>query len=382
MAKIDIEARKFTRPYQTTKGIRWKVCIPNGHGGQIRAQKFLDQSAATEFAKIEFTKILRHTNKGLLFSNTKIYFSEFVEQWLKTKAHDGLAAVTLKRYRNQIDLYLNPYFGSFRLNELSKPLLRSYINDSLKNQISSYNLRNTVIIFKMIVRQAIEDDLIDAAGILTVRTPKHKPKDPIFWDQLEMRYFLNAAKISKKYQLWKFVLLTGMRAGEISALKWESVQLELHSGGHTGFIKVCRTVAQRTKIVRETTKNGENRMIPIMPELRNLILEMKNQNNGTFVFGGKEPLEPAHFSRDLQSDLANIPNLRKITFHGLRHTFCSMLESTGLGRRIVAEIMGHKDLSTTDRYSHVSNQTLGIEFCRWTESQIQQNSNKLSLIAF
>lgn len=90
-------------------------------------------------------------------------------------------------------------------------------------------------------------------------------------------------------------------------------------------------------------------------------------------------MDPGHFSRLLKQELKRIPELKPIHFHGLRHTFCSFLDSTGMNRRIVSEIMGHRDLSTTDRYSHVSNQTLGYETTRWSQELSQQNSNNISL---
>lgn len=381
LAKIDNEVRKFVKSYSTSKGLRWRIIVPDGRSGQIRQRKFLDEKSALEFAKQKYTKVLLQTNRVVSSVNAKMTFAEYVEQWIHIKQQDGVACVTIKRYREQIRLYLLPYFGSFRLKELAKHHLRNYITDSLSSGISTYNLKNTVTIFKMIVRHAIEDDFMDDTSLLVVKTPKHRAKDPRFWDQREMNYFLEAVKESKWINFWKFSLWTGMRAGEIAALKWECVHLDMRSGDHVGFIKVCRTISQKTKILRETTKNGENRMIPIFPELRALICEMKQKDTGVFVFGGEKPHEPAHFSRNLEADLEKIPNLKKINFHGLRHTFCSYLDSTGMNRRIVAEIMGHRDLSTTDRYSHVSNQTLGLEVTRWFESRSKQNSSKVSLVA-
>ena len=57
------------------------------------------------------------------------------------------------------------------------------------------------------------------------------------------------------------------------------------------------------------------------------------------------------------------------------------IDSTGMSRRVVSQIMGHKDASTTDRYSHVSDQTLGSEVMKWTENQSKQDSSKISLVA-
>ncbi|WP_413578218.1 tyrosine-type recombinase/integrase [Bdellovibrio sp. HCB290] len=381
MAKIEKEVRKFIKSYVTKKGIRWKAAVPDGRGGQIREQGFLEQSHAISFAKHEFTKTLMQNGKVDQSYGSKISFSEYTEQWLESKIRDGLAPITVLRYKDQVKHFLKPYFGPFRTNELDKHHLRNYISESHSNSMSSYNINSSVTLFKMIMRQAIEDDLSNATGLLTIRTPKHRAKDPQFWDQKQMSFFLNAVTFSKWLQLWKFVLWTGLRAGEVSALKWECILLDVKSGSHTGFIKVCRTCRQKTREIRETTKNGENRMIPIFPELHQMILKMKSQASGEFVFGGDKPLDPSHFSRMLAQDLRKIPQLKKINFHGLRHTFCSYLDSTGMSRRIVAEIMGHRDLSTTDRYSHVSNQVLGSEVTRWSESRNKQNPNNIFSVA-
>ncbi len=246
-----------------------------------------------------------------------------------------------------------------------------------KSKVSTYNINSAVTIFKMIVKQAVEDDYMSLNDILTVKTPRHKAKEPRFWDHKEMIFFLNATSQSPHHNLWKLVLYTGLRAGEVTGLKWDCVHLDLEVGGHRGFIEVKRTCAQKTRVISDRTKNGDRRMISIFPQIREMMIKMQRTATGEFVFGGDAPIESSHWNRTLQAELRRIPQIKKINFHGLRHTFCSYIDSTGMNRRIVAEIMGHRDLSTTDRYSHVSNQTLGSEVSRWAEKQIQQNSNNI-----
>ncbi|MFN3453707.1 MAG: tyrosine-type recombinase/integrase [Pseudobdellovibrio sp.] len=89
-----------------------------------------------------------------------------------------------------------------------------------------------------------------------------------------------------------------------------------------------------------------------------------------------------HFNRHPQTAQKKLPQLPFIKFHGLRHSFCSYLDSTGMSRRIVSEIMGHRDLNTTNRYSHVNNKMLGYEVSRWLNSQSKQNSNNFEAINF
>lgn len=381
MAKIDKEVLRFVKMYSTSNGNRWKVCVPDGRGNKIRKNGFLERSQAVAFASREFTKTLLNQHKVMTSGDSKITFQEYSGLWIQAKIRNGLADNTKLRYENLIRDFMIPYFGAFKISELNKTHLRNYIYDSQTNGISTYNLNSSVTLLKSIIRQAIEDDYMPMSNILMVRTPKHRAKDPKFWDQSEMRFFLNAAKGFSNFNLYKFVLWTGLRGGEIAALKWSDIYLERKSGDHIGFINVSRTCAQRTLKIRETTKNGTSRVIPIFPYLRDLILEMNPKAAGDYVFGGVSPIDPSHFSRMLKQDLKKIPELKKINFHGLRHTFCSYLDSTGMNRRIVSEIMGHKDLATTNRYSHVSNQVLGHEVSRWVQDQNRQNSSKILEVA-
>ncbi len=379
--KLEIEAKRFVSSYTNKKGTRWRVSLPDGRGGQVRSQGFVTETNANEFAVAEYRKILLQTNKVTIQFNNRVSFKEYTSLWLEFKIRNGIADNTRFRYADLIEDFLIPFFGSFKLHELDKAHLRNYIQDCQIRGVSTYNVNSTVTLLKSILRQAIEDDYIPMTGLLVVRTPRHRPKDPGFWDHGEMRFFLNAAKDSKYFRLFRFVLWTGLRAGEVSALKWDSIFLDRKFGPYVGCINIHRTCAQKTLKIRETTKNGDRRTIPIFPDLRELILEMKADARGEYVFGGEAPLDPSHFARLLKQELRKIPQLKPINFHGLRHTFCSYLDSTGMNRRIVSEIMGHRDLTTTDRYSHVSNQALGYEVSRWVRDQSQQNSSKILEVA-
>lgn len=381
MAKLEKEILKYIQSYNTKKGLRWRVILPDGHGGQLRQQGFIEKTHAVQFATNEFKKTLMQTNKLSISVNSKMTFAEYSKLWIDQKQRDGLVEVTIRRYQDQLDQFINPYVGCFKLVELEKFHLRNFIQNLQTTDVSTYNAKSTVTLIKMIIRRAVEDDYMPLTNILTVRTPKHRPKDPRFWDHNEMIFFLNATAQSKNHKLWKFVLYSGLRAGEVAGLKWDCIHFDMKSGEHVGFIEIKRTCAQKTKKISERTKNGDKRIIPIFPQIKELLIDMKSQATGEFVFGNDESIETSHLNRLLQSELEKIPELKKVNFHGLRHTFCSFVDSTGMNRRIVAEIMGHRDLSTTNRYSHVSNQTLGFEVSKWFEKQNQQNSNKVSLVA-
>lgn len=379
--RIEKEVKRFIKPYLTKKGTKWKVCIPDGKSGQERASGFCSIQEALAFTTERYKRILLSKDTGRVRSQN-ITFVDYTKLWIHSKERNGLVVETIRRYNDQIVHFLNPFFGSFKLNELEKYHLRNFIELLQDKKVSSYNVQSAVTIFKMIIRQAVEEDYMPLSNLLTVRTPRHKAKDPRFWDYNEMLFFLNATKGCKHHNLWKVVLYTGLRAGELAALQWDCVHFGMKSGDHVGFIEVKRTCAQKSKRISERTKNGDRRLIPIFPQIRETLLNLQSKATGNFVFGNSEPLETSHLNRSLKVELSRMTNLKPINFHGLRHTFCSYLDSTGMSRRIVSEIMGHRDLNTTNRYSHVSNQTIGFEVTKWFEAQNQQQSSKISLVAF
>lgn len=368
MAKIKLEVQKYIQSYQNQKGTFFRVCIPNGHGSQIRKQGFLTNADAFNFATKLYLKVLSQ-DKGLATTQVSTLFKDYSVQWLESKRHSDLKESSYMRYKEVIENQINVYFGHFKMTELEKYHLRNYIREMQEQGVTSNLICYSVSLFKAIIKQAEIDDVVPTRGILQIPPPKHKKAEPKFWDINQTQYFLNSTKNHKDHNLWTFALYTGMRAGEIAGLKWDCVDFDKTFGGYCGVIEVKRMYNQKTRKVEETTKNGDRRLIPILPVVRNLLLEMSTKSKGEFVFGGTKNLDSSHFNRRLQSALNKISSIPKIPFHSLRHSFCSYLDSTGMSRRIVSGIMGHRDLNTTNLYSHMNDNMMGSEVVKWLENQ-------------
>jgi len=125
---------------------------------------------------------------------------------------------------------------------------------------------------------------------------------------------------------------TGMRLGEILNLKWKDVSLK------------------EDYILVRDSKNYESRTISIHPTLGETFHHLKKRSESEFVFEGRKTIKRA-WQKALR--LSGIAHCR---FHDLRHTFASNLAMNGVDIVTVAELMGHKDLSMTKRYSHPSPQ--------------------------
>ena len=151
--------------------------------------------------------------------------------------------------------------------------------------------------------------------------------------------FLDACKESQNLDLYTVVILsmsTGGRQNEIWGLRWSNVDLK------NGFVTF------------EDTKNNEPRSVPIQGLALELIEERSNKTSGGLVFPSMtDPKRHFDFRRPFQMALkaAQIEDFR---WHDLRHCTASYLVMSGVDMRTVAEILGHKNLQMTQRYSHLS----------------------------
>jgi len=133
----------------------------------------------------------------------------------------------------------------------------------------------------------------------------------------------------------EFAINTGMRQGEIFHLKWEDIDF------NTGLIHLLKT------------KSGEKREIPMNENVRNVLDRVKRTPTSIYVFSSfhEKPFDNVKRSFKTALEKAGIKNFR---FHDLRHTFASHLVMGGVDLLTVKELLGHKKIDMTLRYSHLS----------------------------
>ncbi len=129
-------------------------------------------------------------------------------------------------------------------------------------------------------------------------------------------------------------LHTGMRKRELLGLKWEQVNFE------QGIITLTET------------KNNERRDIPMDETVKNLLKGLSPENDIPYVF--LRDGQPLKFVDESFRTAVKKSEIEDFHFHDLRHTFASNLVMAGVDIMTVKELMGHKDLTMTLRYSHLA----------------------------
>ena len=133
-------------------------------------------------------------------------------------------------------------------------------------------------------------------------------------------------------------LNTGMRRGELMHLKWENIDLK------HGFIL----------LEQQDTKNGERREIPINATVRSALQGLPRRLDDGYIFSNPETKQPYKTLSSVFRRACKKARIQDFHFHDLRHTFASHLVMAGIDLATVKELLGHRDITMTLRYSHLS----------------------------
>jgi integrase len=207
-------------------------------------------------------------------------------------------------------------------------------------------LKNTI---NMIYNWAIESKIIRGvthSPVFGVKITLREDKKPEILKLDEIRHLLKEARERRHpwFAVWAMALLTGMRNGELFALKWSDVDLE------KGLITVQRSYNKRAKEYK-STKAGHWRTVPISSELAILLGDLNWKSE--FVLPRTEAWIQGQQAKVLKTFCREI-SIPEIKFHTLRACFATQLISDGIEPIKVMKVCGWQDLKTMARYLRLS----------------------------
>lgn len=143
------------------------------------------------------------------------------------------------------------------------------------------------------------------------------------------------------YHVWTFALMTGMRSGEMYALKWTDINSE------AGIISVNKQWTNKDGF--HELKTGDWRVVPISKDLASLLVELRSIETGEFVL--PRLVEWTHGDQaKILRDFCDATGITSVKFHDLRATFITNMLAQGVPLVKVMAIVGHKKMETTDVY--------------------------------
>jgi integrase len=321
-----------------------------------------------EEVKEKIKKIKAEIELDMYFEPSKIKLETWLKTWLFDFKRNSIKPKTLASYEEVIRLYINPGLGPVSLDKLNTVIIQKFINDLKK---SPRTVKYTHIVLKMALRHAVNIGMLNKNVAENISLPRNIKKDIQILRKEDMKKFLDAIKGSRYYCVFLLAITTGMRRGEILALKWQDIDFT------NDLVKVSKTmdrvkVFDEAKIVSkllfgDCKTQKSNRVLPILPDVKNALRTQYTRNriaalsrgekicfdDYIFVTNTGNNLTPRNLLRTFDAILkkAGIPHIK---FHALRHTFATLGLENGVDIKTMQELLGHSSITiTADIYTHV-----------------------------
>lgn len=283
--------------------------------------------------------------------------SEWLNRWLDSDIAYSVKASTLRIYRGQARNHILPYVGGYCLSRVTPPIVHQMLTDLSAKGLGPSGIRSALRLLSSAMRAAQEEGLIGKNPCRRIRVmPAGKKEQRVLtaWEQEKLRVCMDRKNLPALMSLY-----TGMRLGEICALKWTDIDWKKK------ILTVRRTV-QRTALQQEPGRGktclsvgtpkteGSYRVIPLpAPLYEKLEALSAGHPESEYVFGkGGQPAEPRTVQRRLQR-LTKRLGLPGVHFHTLRHSFATRLLELGIQVKTVSVLLGHASVKTTlDIYAH------------------------------
>ncbi len=350
----------------------WTVYIYRGRDedGKDRYDTFTIRGSKQD-AEDERIRQLGKLAEGSYVEPSRLTVGDFLRQWLRDCAEPKVTTKTFERYEEIVRLHLIPNLGQRRLQKLRSLHIQSYLAEALQRGrkdgreggLSPQTIRHHHRVLHLALKQAVRWQLLTRNPADEVDPPRvpHREMNVLTEEQLQV--LLNLAKDSELYIPILIAATTGMRRGEVLALRWSDIDFERSTAvvqrslsSTRGGSRIKETKSRRGRrtvallqtclaaLRRHKADQGRNRLRlgPLYQDLDLVCARL----HGTHM-------DPAEVSSGFASIIRN-SNLPKVRLHDLRHSHATHLLRQNVHPKIVSERLGHSTISITlDTYSHV-----------------------------
>ena len=366
-----------------------------GKRKRITKSGFKTKAEALKQGTIAYNEYL---NTGRKFVSNEMSYSDFLDYWLDNHCKINLKYHTIEAYSNIVKTHLKPNLGFYKLSQITKPTLQDFLNKIYVEKAYSKNFLNNIRkVLKCSFNYAVDNEYVKVNPAANLKLPKYDepPKDVahIFTTE-EINTILDRFKNNHcVYYAFLTAYCTGLRIAEVFALTWEDIDFE------SKVINVRHSVFDKKKnengrwyIGTTKTKRGE-RQIHISPTLMKALVNFKNRQMELRLLYGKDykhyhleevknqygkvleyqivenqsnilSIKPANmiFTRDngkyCGTDIIKYPykiihdelGIENCRFYDLRGSYATTILRNGVEIRDVADVLGHKDIETTENY--------------------------------
>lgn len=302
------------------------------------------------------TKQLKGVREIIVSRKRRKNFRVVTEEWLKYKKNT-VKKSTYYNYSYSVEKYLYPKFADQDITQIKD--YNDFI-EKLTDTLAPKTVRDIITKLKEIIN-FYEEEHNTKLNIKKMSLPKMNKKEIQILSNKEKqkleKYCIEQNSLKSLGIL--ICLNTGLRIGEVCALRWENIDFESKK------IHIEKTIERiyskeenKTIVIIDTPKSITSvRTIPINSKLYNILKQIRGKSKKTdFVLTGSSEhyVEPRNYQYHFKEILKR-NKVKKYKFHTLRHTFATNCIEAGMDIKSLSEILGHADVSITlNIYVHSS----------------------------
>lgn len=361
------------------KNKKYKIDIPLGYSGSKRIRHIETFYGGKKEAILRENELKIQLRNNTYIKKNKMTLENLINEWLESKKNE----IELKTYETY-ELWgkkIISSIGNIKLKDLNMKILEDFYNNLKSNtSLSSKSVQEIYTTISMALNKAIKWGYIVNNPNLLIEKPKVKQKEIQYYSPEEVELLINVLKNEPiKYQaLIMLALDTGARRGELTGLTWDDINFEK---GYININKATQYLPNYGIFEKSTKSETSNRIIYITSSTKQILKKYQieqckkkillgnrwENSNRVFTTIYGAAMHPDTPSKILEKIIKKY-NLKRITFHGLRHTSISLQISSGIQSQIVSKRAGHSSVAITDKiYSH------------FFESEFKEVANKMDI---
>lgn len=342
--------------YQLDSG-RW-------HGRwYIEGQRHSETFDSEEEVRKHLIDVGKDRRRGVYVTPSDMTVEEVVRDYLE-RGKESWSANTYATYGQRAMAHILPYLGKDRARDLTTARVQWWVDTLRRKKLKPETIAGANAVLSGAFREAARLQVVPVNVVRGVRLPRIPRHDHATWTGEQVGVVFRAlADDPMWHAVYRLALMTGMRPGELRALRWSDVDLA------GAVVLVRRTITKDEhghETVGSTTKTGTGRAVSIPPGCVLALKVWQVKQGGrrdAYVFSGGQgqPLGHTTWTKYHKRLIARInagrgaeDQIPVITLHEMRHSSATLELAAGTPVKIVSERLGHRKTETTSNlYQHV-----------------------------
>ncbi|MHB8084795.1 MAG: tyrosine-type recombinase/integrase [Dehalococcoidia bacterium] len=329
-----------------------------------RTQQWITVPGPKKEAEKRLGELIHQVDTGIYTKPGKTTVADFLLRWVNDY-RPNLSPRGYERYEGIVKGHLVPALGHLQLTQLKPEHIQAHYTAAQTKGLSARTVRYHHAVLHVALKTAVKYGQLARNPADAVTPPKKRRTEMKVWNEDEISRFLEEAKNTPYYELFYMALFTGMRRGELLAMRWADIDFIFNQ------VHVTRSLhhlKNGSYIFTEPKSDTSRRSIAMTPSTSLLLkacrekraldqaLLNRSLSEDTLLFSHPDgrPLRPNTIT-NAWNVTAKHAGLKAIRLHDARHTHASILLKQGVHPKIVQERLGHSSIEITlDIYSHVA----------------------------